>query len=119
MLQEWANQINEQRQSGLNITEWCEIRGMNRKTFYYRRKKLREELVDSLEGSDLPWLPIRDERKPQVVPVRKPKPEFAALPMLDTKGASITVRISGHAINIQNSAEATMVERVLRIVASL
>jgi acetolactate synthase regulatory subunit len=29
------------------------------------------------------------------------------------------VRISGHAVNIQNGADDTMVERVLRVVASL
>jgi len=119
-LRDWANQVSVQKQSGLNIKDWHETRGINRKTFYYRRRKLREELAGFIESDDDPtWLPTNKERASAKAPVPPPKPVFAALPMPNSKAALITVRINDYAVDIQQGADEILVERVLQTVAKL
>jgi len=133
-LQEWASQVNEQRQSGLSITEWCGIRGVKRKTFYYRRQKLREELLDSIESAASAKAPMEAiggnaQCLPNPMPHatvlasgdqrQKDRPVFTALPMPQTKAPTITVKLGEYMVGIQNGADDIMVEHVLRMVARL
>lgn len=46
-LQEWKQQIEEQKMSGLSVQEWCEQKGINPKTYYYHLRKVREEILRS------------------------------------------------------------------------
>ena len=52
-LQEWASQINAQRRSGMKVREWCEAAGIGYKNFYYRLRRVQEELLEALEGRDV------------------------------------------------------------------
>jgi hypothetical protein len=119
-LREWASQVDEQMHSGLSITDWCELHGIKRKTFYYRRQKLREEYLDTLEsGSGLSWLPESVKQEAQHAPAISLKPTFVALPLPNTESAAIKVRISDYVVEIHNDAEENMIGRVLRMVARL
>lgn len=42
----WADMIRERNESGLTISEWCINNGINRKTYYYRQRKVREFICD-------------------------------------------------------------------------
>lgn len=57
-LNEWAEQIQERKQSGLNVQDWCKQNGISPKTYYYRLRRVREECV---------------EPAPAIVPVSVPK----------------------------------------------
>ena len=46
-LQEWEQQIEEQKTSGLSVQEWCEQNGINPKTYYYHLRKVREDFLKS------------------------------------------------------------------------
>ena len=43
----WALMIQEQSRSGLSIRDWCSQNNIRTKTFYYRRKQVRSELLQA------------------------------------------------------------------------
>ena len=43
-LSEWAKDLEQQRQEGLGVDEWCEKAGIKRSTYYYRLRRVREHL---------------------------------------------------------------------------
>ena len=45
--QEWEQQIEEQKTSGLSVQEWCRQNGIAAKTFYYHLRKVREDFLKS------------------------------------------------------------------------
>lgn len=56
MLREWAEMISECKNSGKTVTQWCSETGINVKTYYYRLKKVREEMLQKQEAN--PIVPI-------------------------------------------------------------
>ena len=55
LLQEWAAQIKAREESGMTVKQWCAENGPCLKTYYYRQKRVREELLNaaSRSGYDL------------------------------------------------------------------
>lgn len=48
-LMRWTSLIKQREESGLNVTEWCRLNGIDRRTYYYWLEKLRNiafELTD-------------------------------------------------------------------------
>ena len=45
---EWAAQIQECRNSGLTVQQWCDQNGIGIKTYYYRLRKLREDVCQQV-----------------------------------------------------------------------
>ena len=43
----WALMVQEQSRSGLSIRDWCSQNNISTKTFYYRRKQIRSELLQA------------------------------------------------------------------------
>jgi hypothetical protein len=122
------------------VKEWCKEQGIGNKTYYYRRKRVREELLEAIEingavgatkaaqlagsGSSCVLYEHGFTGSPEKgLSTARTKPVFAALPMRQSKGASVTasvtVRMCGYEVEIQNSADDTLVEQVLRVVAKL
>lgn len=119
-LQEWASQINSQRQSGMTVRQWCEMSGIGYKNFYYRMKRVQEELLEALETrsekteiTDLAT--INDIRTLKTAET----PIFTPITMPQAKGAAVTVWVGTHAIDIQNGADGATVEQVLKAVSQL
>jgi hypothetical protein len=128
-LQEWAAQIKAREESGLSVKQWCAKNGPSLKTYYNRQKRVREELLESMAPGNALQLSgivntgiggIRTHAKiTDSGGERMPTPAFAALPMPKSKGAAVTVWIGGHAVDIQNGADAAVVEQVLKVVSLL
>ena len=118
-LQEWASQINAQRQSGLNVRKWCEENGIGYKCFYYRLRQVQEEMLEALEA--------KNTSKPSKLAVINKNqltvnPEtlvFAPVTIPQSKGAALTVWIGTYAVDIQNNADNVTIEQVLRVVSRL
>ena len=115
-LREWADQINECRQSGLTVKEWCTVNGVYLKTYYNRMKRVREEILNAMENDDKSQLPVLVGRQPRK---QLEKPTFAALPAPKRTGAAITVHIGAHIAEIQNNADAETIDSVLRTLTRL
>lgn len=45
---EWAERIQQCRESGLTVSEWCRENGVNSKTYYYHLRKLRKEICEQI-----------------------------------------------------------------------
>ena len=133
-LQEWAEQIADCNESGKTVRQWCEERGINRKTYYNRVKVVREEMLELIEASGggavsgmvrsakkntfaLPEDRGANEGRPALQ--QEKSPVFASLPRPQAKNAAITVRIGEYVVDIQNSADDDKVEQVLRTMARL
>lgn len=41
----WIDMVQQQVRSGLSVREWCDQNQITTKTFYYRRKHVREEIL--------------------------------------------------------------------------
>jgi len=111
-MQGWAHQINECESSGLSVRHWCEENGVSPKTYYYRRKRVREELFESMESGSAAQL---SQWSPKQIEV----PVFAALPMRRRSEAAVTVQIGAYVADIHNGADAETVEGVLRTLTRL
>ena len=111
-MMKWVQQIHECQQSGLSIREWCANNGVNAKTYYCHRKRVRQELLDNIESGTI--RPLKE-----LSPGAADAPVFAALPMPQRSTYAATVQIGSHIAEIHNDAEADTVESVLRALARL
>ena len=68
-LSEWAKDLEQQREEGLCVDEWCEKVGIKRSTYYYRLRRVREHLC-RVTGQ----MPQEHQgtavSSPQIVPIR-------------------------------------------------
>ena len=44
-LQNWAQEVAECQSSGMTVSAWCELHGINVKTYYYHLRRVRERLL--------------------------------------------------------------------------
>lgn len=44
-LKNWAEEIAECQSSGMTVSAWCELHGINVKTYYYHLRRVRESLL--------------------------------------------------------------------------
>ena len=110
--QEWIKQISECRQSGLTVPQWCEQNGVKIKTYYYRMRRVREELLSAVGAASTLQIESYDFNQNE-------KPVFAALPMPKRSGLAITIQIGTHIAEIHNGADTETVEGVLRALTRL
>jgi len=120
-LREWAAQIENCKQSGLTVRQWCEENGIHKKTYYNRMKRVREELLETLETSGKS---LKLSEQNNSVGSRKQTqlevPAFVSLPMASGGvGAAVTVWMGGYAVDIRNGADSSVVEQVLQAVSRL
>ena len=52
LLQEWAAQIKAREKSGLTVKQWCAENGPSLKTYYYRQRRVREELLGCITSGN-------------------------------------------------------------------
>jgi len=134
MIDGWAEQICECQESGLSVRKWCEENGISTKTYYYRRKRVREELLETMTDGDTALMQkattneYRDgtvgqmgmaNRAIGMKSAQSAKPVFAAFPIPQGNGAAVTVWLGGYTVDIQNSADDAVVEQVLKVVSRL
>ena len=118
-LQEWASQIEAQAQSGMTVRKWCEAAGIGYKNFYRRRRCVQEEMLEVLEAKDTSKSSKLAVVKENQLPVKHEAPIFAPVTIPQSKGAALTVWIGTYAVDIQNNADDTTIEQVLRVVSRL
>ena len=52
-LRQWTEMIQQRKESGLTVSQWCEMNGVNYKTYYYRLKKVRQAMCKEPEHHDI------------------------------------------------------------------
>ena len=113
-LQQWANQIVECEQSGLSVQQWCEENGLGYKNYFYRKRRVREELMETMEPENALVMGSSCESRPEV-------PVFVPLPALPASnaGTAATVRIGAYTAEISNGADTETIGCVLRTLVRL
>lgn len=100
--QQWALVLQERRESGLSIGEFCRDRGIKEKTFYYWQRRLREAVCEELS--------IRKETS------MSPAPSFAEVRMPVGQGVRemIRVHLGDAEVEICGDVAPAAIEAVLR-----
>ena len=99
----WADMVQQQINSGLSIRDWCEQNQITTKTFYYRRKHVREELIAANQ-------PVFAELMPpsQVI---NPEPYGDFRPQL-------TVAVNKAVISIDQNTPLNLFKEILMVVSN-
>lgn len=100
--QQWALVMQERRESGLTIQEFCRAHEIKEKTFYYWQRRLREAVCENLA--------LRQETGIVAAPA------FAEVRMsVETPGKEvIRVRLGDAEVEIGGGASPAAIEAVLR-----
>lgn len=60
--QQWAMLIQECKASGMTNKEFCELRGVSEKSFYYWQRKFREQIVEAAAPQLIPLDPLPEQK---------------------------------------------------------
>lgn len=60
-LNSWANTIRDQQESSLSVSKWCDTHQISKTQFYYWKRQLADQFVES--------------QLPDIVPISAPVPE--------------------------------------------
>ena len=52
-LRQWTEMIQQRKESGLTVSQWCTENGVNIKTYYYRLQKVRQAMCKETERHDI------------------------------------------------------------------
>ena len=96
----WALMIQEQSRSGLSIRDWCSQNNISTKTFYYRRKQIRSELLQAAS-------PVFAELVP---------PEGCSVSSSDGFKPQLTISIKDAVIGIDEGTPQRLLASVLEVV---
>jgi len=98
----------------MTVGQWCDQTGISVKNYYYRMKRVREELLDALETGNT--LMVDSNQAKQI-----PTPVFAAIPAMKRNSytTAVTVQIGTYIAEINNGADLKTVEGVLRTLTRL
>jgi len=110
VIQEWAAQIRDRIQSGQSVREWCEEHGLSDKTYYYRLRRVREEMLEAAQ--------IETGHHHQHMLAVPDKTVFAAVPVPQSRNVEIAVQIGAYSVGI-HGADVTIIEHVLAAVSRL
>lgn len=55
--------VQSSNESGLTVSEWCRQNGINPKTYYYRLKRVRNEVYNEIEQHDI--VPVLPKEEPE------------------------------------------------------
>ena len=82
----WKRMYEEYQRSGMKVNDWCVMHGLSVKTFYYRLKVIREEMLNETNQHD-------------IVPVMKCKTEMPS--DMSTTKSDEKIHINGNGIEIE------------------
>lgn len=102
-LQEWANNIRDQKASGLSIVAWCKENNMNAGSYYYWLNKLRKVAIEQF--------PEGRQEKTTFVPMQVPS---AVSNVSHSKANSdITIRKGNISIEFYNDTPLSTITSIL------
>ena len=85
LMREWASQIKAREESGMTVKQWCAENGPSLKTYYYRLKRVREELLESLRSGNSQQLSVVPKNCISQPEQQIDSAAFAALPIPQSK----------------------------------
>lgn len=119
-LHQWAQDMADQKSSGLSQESWCKMKGIGTTTFQYRCRRVRLAMEEKLQGNkpdNAAIVPADRTVKPTDDP--QPEPFFAKVDLSPQNHMSsgINIRFQDTLINIAPDAPADHVKMVLEVLA--
>ena len=105
-VQQWTELVKDCKSSGETVAAWCEEKGVCPKTYYYWQKKVREAACQELT--------LRQETGLEALPFAECK-----LSNESDSDAAVKLRLSCGTLEIQNGADAAVIENTLRALKNL
>jgi len=99
----------------MSVRQWCDENGIGIKNYYYRMRRVREELLDAMGNNNT--LTLRNSS-----PIPLETPIFAAVPerkLINYTNVAATVQIGTYIAEINNGADMDTVDGVLRTLSRL
>lgn len=109
-LRQWAEQIDDCQRSGMSVTGWCSANGIATNTYYYRLKKVRENMLDSIQDSQTALCEVKSELSFKQLEV--------ASPVAGTS-AAIAVHLPQATIEVPDGMSRSTIEAVLLALKSV
>lgn len=118
-LQQWAQDMAEQKASGLSQKKWCKMKGISTKTFEYRCRRVRKAMEEKLHKTSKDNVAIIPASKPEERSVDQ-KPFFAKVNLTSACSvpSGINIRFHGALVNIAPDSPAEHVRIVLEVLAN-
>ena len=92
----------------MTVSAWCAKHGINKKTYYYRLKRVCEAILKETNPAKLPL--SQDAEQPVFAEVA---------PISRRTDAEITVQFGGAEIQIRNGADAETIKAALRALSKI
>lgn len=102
---QWMEIIRDRQNSGLNVKDYCQIKGLSRHAYYYWQRKLRESACAEL---------AKQEDPVALIPTG-----WAQLTTETTVSSSLEIEVVGCRININYDTDPELLKKVCRILRSL
>lgn len=67
-IRQWMEMIQQQKNSGLGVTAWCNEKGLSKNAFYYRQRKVRLALGNKI--GDFVEIPLIDKSHRTLLPIK-------------------------------------------------
>lgn len=108
-MQKWSTIIEECRNSGIQITQWCRDKGICKSQYYYWQRKICNSVYENL--------PVIKEPK---VPANIPTFTEVKMPVNNcTNDIALTISINDTSVKIHNHANEDTIAATLRIIKAL
>lgn len=67
----WKRMYEEYERSGMKVNDWCAMQGISVKTFYYRLKVIRKEMLNETDQHDIvPVMQCKTEMPSDISPAK-------------------------------------------------
>ena len=103
--QQWAAIIKDRIESGLKVTDYCELHHLSKTQYYYWLKKIREQVIET--------------QMPQLVEIQQPLP--AALPKKESISGFVpemTINIGNIKLDVNSNTSPDLIKMVLGVIAN-
>jgi len=100
---QWMSIINQCQRSGMTVKAWCMDNSVNEKSYFYWQRKIRKQTIQNLQPTTPAALQLVE------VPFRNITPS--------TQAADITLRVGNCTLEIQNTASASLVESLIKVLS--
>ena len=97
----WKRMYEEYQRSGMKVSDWCVMQGLSVKTFYYRLKVIREEMLNETDQHD-------------IVPVMQCKTEMPSDMSTTKSDEKIHINGNGIEIDLPRTISAELMTAILR-----
>lgn len=98
-MQQWANIIRKQKESGLTIDAFCESNNISRNRFFYWQKKIRETAIQTVSNRFVEVTVPADEIPIETIP----------------RSGCIVISLNGAVLTVDNNVSAELLVRVIGV----